>query len=137
MTTNKDTTPRVWIGGLACCNEGRLIGDWRDASDADDVTTADVHGQSSSHDELWCFDIENIPVQHEMTPHEAAEWGRVFDAVDSHQREALHAWVATGGYVSEGSSDLPSASPKRRATPTSCSSSPTRGSAGARRPGSG
>lgn len=106
-TTGTDTTRRVWIDCLTCYAEGRLVGDWHDASDADDVTTVDVHGQSSSHDELWCFDIENIPVRREMSPHEAAEWGRVFDEVDSQQREALYAWVASGDYVSEGTGELP------------------------------
>lgn len=108
--TTPDTTPRVWIGCLACYNAGRLVGDWHDASDADDVTTADVHGRTSSHDELWCFDLENIPVRREMSPSEAAEWGHVFDEVDEHQREALYAWVVGGDYVSEGTGDLPSTS---------------------------
>ncbi|MGO2658622.1 antirestriction protein ArdA [Mycetocola reblochoni] len=110
ITTTTDTKPRVWIGCLACYNEGRLVGDWHDASDADEVTTADVHSRASSHEELWCFDIENIPVRREMSPHEAAEWGRVFDEVDEHQREALYAWVASGDYVAEGTGDLPSTS---------------------------
>lgn len=109
-TTVADTTPRVWIGCLTCYNEGRLVGNWHDASDAAEVTTADVHGRASSHDELWCFDLENIPVRREMSPLEAAEWGRVFDEVDEHQREALYAWVASGDYVSEGTGDLPSTS---------------------------
>ena len=29
--TNTDTTPRAWIGCLACYNDGRLVGDWVDA----------------------------------------------------------------------------------------------------------
>lgn len=66
--TTTDTTPRVWIGCLACYNAGRLVGDWHDASDAEEVSTADVHGRASSHEELWCFDIENIPVRREMSP---------------------------------------------------------------------
>lgn len=108
--TTADTTPRVWIGCLACYNAGRLVGDWHDASDAEEVSTDDVHGRASSHDELWVFDIENIPVRREMSPHEAAGWGRVFDEVDEHQREALFAWVASGDYVVEGAGDLPSTS---------------------------
>ena len=43
MTTTPpttDTTPRVWIGCLACYNEGRLVGDWYDAITADEITTA-------------------------------------------------------------------------------------------------
>ena len=106
-TTTLDTTPRVWIGCLACYNDGRLAGDWFDAASADEITTYDVHGRDSSHDELWCFDIENIPMRREMSPSEAAEWGRVFDEVDEHQRAALYAWVASGDYSAEGTGDLP------------------------------
>lgn len=107
ITRETDMTPRVWIGCLACYNEGRLVGDWHDALGADEVTSADVHGRASSHDELWCFDIENIPVRREMSLHEAAEWGRVFDEIDDHLRAALFAWVASCDYVSEGTGDLP------------------------------
>ncbi len=105
-----DTIPRVWIGCLACYNGGRLVGDWHDALGADEVTSEDVHGRASSHDELWCFDLENIPVRREMSPHEAAKWGRVFEEVDEHLRTALYAWVASGDYVSEGTGDLPAVS---------------------------
>lgn len=44
--TTTDTTPRVWIGCLACYNTGRLVGDWHDAIGAADVTTTDVHGRA-------------------------------------------------------------------------------------------
>lgn len=37
-TTAISTTPRAWIGCLACYNEGRLVGDWFDAVTADEVT---------------------------------------------------------------------------------------------------
>lgn len=45
--TDVETTPRVWIGCLACYNEGRLVGDWHDALGADEVTSEDVHGVGS------------------------------------------------------------------------------------------
>lgn len=112
-TTATDTTPRVWIGCLACYNEGRLIGDWFDAATADEVTTYDVHGAHSradSHDELWVFDHENIPVKGELDPMTAAVWGRCLTEVDDHLRAALLAWVESGDYVAEGNSDLPSIS---------------------------
>ena len=32
--------PRVWIGCLACYNEGNLVGDWFDADVADDRAAA-------------------------------------------------------------------------------------------------
>lgn len=116
MTTTSsstDTTPRVWIGCLACYNEGRLVGDWFDAVTADEVTTYDVHGAHSradSHDELWCFDHENIPVRGELDTLTAAAWGRCLAEVDEHQRPALIAWVESGDYVAEGNTDLPSIS---------------------------
>ncbi len=61
MDTSAKIIPRVWIGCLACCNEGRLVGDWFDAVGADEVTTYDIngaHSRAESHDELWCFDHE-------------------------------------------------------------------------------
>ena len=111
MTTTTpatDTTPRAWIGCLACYNDGRLVGDWFDAESADEVTADDIHGAHSradSHDELWCFDHENIPVQGELDPSEAAEWGRVYTEVGPEHWPALCAWVE-----SEGTGDLPSIS---------------------------
>ena len=33
--TNTDTTPRAWIGCLACYNNARLVGEWFDAETAD------------------------------------------------------------------------------------------------------
>ena len=86
--TATDETPRVWIGCLAHYNEGYLIGDWFDAVGADEVSLADVHRGSgrpyAACEELWCFDLELIPVDGEMSPHEAAEWG-------------LHGVITTGG----------------------------------------
>lgn len=39
MTTTH-STPRVWIGCLASYNAGRLIGEWVDATDVDELTEA-------------------------------------------------------------------------------------------------
>lgn len=130
IATTTDTTPHVWVGCLACCNDGRLVGDWHDASEADDVTTTDVHGRASSHDELWCFDTENIPVRREMSPNEAAEWGRVFDELEEHQRDALYAWVASGVTTS------PRAPATCRAPQTSRSGTPATGTASRTTPAS-
>ena len=108
-----DTTPRAWIGCLACYNEGRLVGDWFDAATADEVTLADVHGAHSRadlHGELWVFDHENIPVRGELDPLAAAEWGRVYTEVGPEHWPALCAWVESGDYVAEGTGDLPSVS---------------------------
>ena len=117
MTTTSsatDTTPRVWIGCLACYNAGSLVGDWFDAESADEVTLADVHEGSgldyAECEELWCFDHENIPVQGELDPLAAAAWGRVYTEVGPKHWPALYAWVESGDYVAEGTGDLPSIS---------------------------
>ena len=113
MEKNTDTAPRAWIGCLSCYNEGRLIGDWFDAATADEVTLADVHGAHSRadlHDELWCFDHENIPVRGELDPLTAAEWGRVYTEVGPEHWPPLCAWVESGNYIAEGNTDLPSIS---------------------------
>lgn len=105
-------TPRAWIGCLHCYNSGRLVGHWFDAVDCDEVTLADVHkGASidfSECEEMWVMDHEYIPVRGEMSPHEAAEWGRALAGVDEHLQPALRAWVASGDYIAEGAGDLPS-----------------------------
>ena len=113
MTTTSsatDTTPRAWVGCLACYNDGRLVGDWFDAVAADEVTTYDIHGRASSHDEMWVMDHENIPVKGEMSPADAAAWGQVYTEVGPEHWPALCAWVESGSYVAEGTGDLPSIS---------------------------
>lgn len=111
-TTTIDETPRVWLGCLACYGAGALVGHWFDAVDADEITVADVHRGSgrnySQCEELYCLDHEYLPVDGELSPHEAAEWGRVLASVDEQVRPALRAWVASGSYVAEGDGDLPS-----------------------------
>jgi antirestriction protein len=101
-TPTSDTTPRAWIGCLACYNEGGLVGRWCDAIDADTVTPEDIHESPTDHEELWCFDHENIPVRGEMDPLMAAAWGRFLAEVDDTVRPALIAWVETGDYVEDG-----------------------------------
>lgn len=110
--TENDVTPMAWIGCLRCYNEGLLVGEWYDAATADEVTPADVHGAvfpEDTHDELWVFDHEGLPVRGEMDPLAAAAWGKRLDEVDASQRPALCAWVESGDYVAEGGDgDLPS-----------------------------
>ena len=117
MTTTAhtaDTTPRVWIGCLACYNAGSLVGDWFDAATADEVTLADVHEGSgldcAECEELWVFDHENIPVRGEFGVLEATEWGGVYEEAGGEQWPAVYAWVESGSYVAEGTGDLPSIS---------------------------
>ena len=101
MSSN-ESTPRVWIGCLHCYNDGRLVGDWWDADEAADVTPEDVHGKpvSESHDELWCFDHENIPTDGELDPVTAGEWGDRYEEVTGkgHDWPAFVAYVKLGGH---------------------------------------
>lgn len=107
----QDLTPRAWIGCVACYNSGRLVGEWFGAGNASDVTLSEVHGGQaqilSGCEELWCFDTENIPVDRELSPHEAKQWGEVFNEVDEHLWPALHAWVRSGVYMAQSNSDVP------------------------------
>tara|TARA_R110000868_G_scaffold269128_1_gene528496 strand:+ start:213 stop:725 length:513 start_codon:yes stop_codon:yes gene_type:complete len=89
------TEMRVWIGCLACYNNGNLRGDWHNANCAGDVTPEDVHGGPSSHDELWCMDTEGFPSgTGEMSPQEAQDMADAFEAVD--EPAAFAAWIAAG-----------------------------------------
>ena len=112
MTTSariiRHTEPRAWLGCLACYSEANLVGQWYDAEECDEVTPAQLHGHATDHEELWVMDHEGIPVQGEMDPMTAAQWGRVLASVPEHQREALFAWVRSGSYVAEGEGDFPS-----------------------------
>ena len=58
--------PRIWVACLHCYNDGRLVGEWVDCTDAADVTLAQLHGGTGGPytgcEEVWCLDHENIPV---------------------------------------------------------------------------
>ncbi|ATD71734.1 antirestriction protein ArdA [Gordonia sp. 1D] len=100
--------PRVWIGCLACYNDGRLRGDWFSAAEAADVTPRQIHGgRATSHEELWVFDHDNIPVDGEFAPMDATGWAEVYDEVGETQWPAICAWVRSGSYVAQGDTDLP------------------------------
>ena len=83
--------PRVWIGSLAAYNGShdgvpRLIGEWFDATDAGEVTVADLHKGTGvpydDDDELIVMDQDGVwPVHMEMDPNTAAEWGALYEEV--------------------------------------------------------
>ena len=110
--TKADTAPCVWIGCLHHYNSGFLVGEWFPVTEASDVTLADVHrgsGQGYAEcEELWCMDIDGLPVNREMDPMEAALWGEIYDEVGHEQWPALCAWVRSGSYIAQGDTDLPS-----------------------------
>lgn len=83
MTSNNTNHPQVWVGCLGCYNDGRLVSEWIDVEDAEDITIDSLHGylpatlrtqveRDSAHDELWCFDTNNMPQSGEMQPMDAA-----------------------------------------------------------------
>ena len=110
MTTQTTVRPSVWIGCLACYNEGILNGSWFPAEEAGEVTPEDLHLGPTAHDELWIFDHEGFPTgTSEMSPTAAVQWGELFDEVGEVQWPALLAWVETGCYIA-GGDNLPSAS---------------------------
>ena len=79
MITQTTVRPSVWIGCLACYNEGILNGRWFPAEEAGEVTPEDLHLGPTYHDELWIFDHEGFPTgTSEMSPDTAQLWGEVF-----------------------------------------------------------
>ncbi|WP_168700888.1 antirestriction protein ArdA [Gordonia paraffinivorans] len=101
-----DYTPKVWLGCLACYNEGRLTGHWYPASEAGEVPPSQLHGRPirpETHEELWCFDHEGIPVDGELDPVTASKWGELCDELDAPELwPAFCAWVRSGSYVEDG-----------------------------------
>jgi antirestriction protein len=106
---------RVWIGCLACYNEGTLRGQWFDAAEAGDVTPEKLHPGTfattpiglnpASHEEMWCFDIEDMPpgFMREMSPMEAQQVADAYAEIEEqlHESEidAYFAWLEDGGYA--------------------------------------
>lgn len=99
---NATAAPLVWVGCLACYNNGHLVGEWTAAADAADLTPEDIHRHPTSHEELWCFDLMGFPSgTGEMSPSSAAPWGELFEEVGETQWPALLAWVESGCYVAD------------------------------------
>ncbi len=96
------TDPAVWIGCLACYNNGTLTGDWYEGASAGEVTPAQIHGGPTTHEELWCFDYEGLPISGEVSPQEAARIAQTIAEVDEHQRDAFRAWIANDSYIIDG-----------------------------------
>ena len=91
--------PKVWIGCLACYNSGELVGDWFDAAEAADVTLDVLHLEhpfTEGCEELWCFDVDGMPVSEEMDPLTAARWGNLINFIDEKLQPSFFAWIASG-----------------------------------------
>lgn len=71
-----DQTPKVWIGCLTHYNRGALVGEWIPLDEVADVTLATIHHPRrparADCEEMWCTDLDGLPVNHEMDPFEAA-----------------------------------------------------------------
>lgn len=113
MSATTTTEPSVFIGCLGCYNNARLIGHWWPATEAGDVDVKAVHRGSGVNwrregcEEIWCLDIEGMPVQREMDPCEASRWGALYEEVGPEMWGALCAWVRSGSYTAEAHTDYP------------------------------
>ena len=122
MTTETATNEnlRVWVGCLACYNDGRLLGRWVDAIDAGDLTSADIHqdaiepsftvddngtvhdGIYGFHEELWCMDVDDptgLFLSGEMSPCEAS---RIAEGADRLEGEGIDAAAFAAFLSNEG-----------------------------------
>lgn len=111
---------RVWVGCLACYNNGLLVGEWVDATEAGDKTSTEIHealiadgkmgtidhygpdvavDEYGPHEELWCFDHEGFGdlLTGECSPCEAQRIAESLDGVDGDELEAFASWYE-GGY---------------------------------------
>ncbi|WP_246360083.1 antirestriction protein ArdA [Nocardioides massiliensis] len=113
---NAQMERRVWIGCLACYNDGRLVGDWFPAIEAGEVTTEQLHtgdirvdaagnvingdGWDSPHEELWVMDHEGLPIKGECSPATAQAIAETCEAIeaDGYSVDAVRAWCE---YVGE------------------------------------
>lgn len=103
--------PQVWLGCLACYNDGKLVGEWYNADIADGITakrlhaacgiTTDEAGYVSGeeiygpHEEMWVMDHE-LPIEGECSPSTAGKWGALFGELMPWEYDAFRAYVRTG-----------------------------------------
>jgi antirestriction protein len=105
--TKTNEKRRVWIGCLACYNGGRLVGQWFDADEAEDITPEIIHACDldvvlSTHEELWVFDHEGFGgwLSGECSPIDAANADRGLTAFEDSSRAplvAINAWLDNQG----------------------------------------
>lgn len=93
-------TPRIWIGSLADYNAGRLIGEWVDATDLDEMYEAldRVLAQSKEEvaEEYYIGDHENFGDFKVYTYEPLDILSAVGEAIDEHG-PAVAAWIAYTG----------------------------------------
>lgn len=111
-TPNPHIEPAVWLGCLACYNNGNLIGGWMPAVEAGDIDSETLHksvipswDKGNVHEELWVFDHENLPISGECDPLEAQAWGKLLDGLEDYERDAAIKWMDHVGITSPGDFD--------------------------------
>lgn len=105
MTTKTSTTPAVWIGSLHAYNCGRLIGEWADASDLDQLreVEARVLAQGGG-EEIALMDFEGFgEMIGEYTPLDRV--AEIAAAIEEHGEALIHyagfAGIGDGAEVAE------------------------------------
>lgn len=104
MTTTT-TEYRAWIGCLACYNDGKLVGEWLPADEADEWTCPN----DPTHEEFNVFDTDGLPsyFAHEMCPSAFVELVETLEQLRSwHPVEAFAAYCATAGETEPNASTL-------------------------------
>lgn len=101
----------VWVGCLACYNEGRLVGDWFEAADC--PTDEDAFNEAvpqhkkirqlNPHEELWVFDHEGSPVDGEYSPVDASRYADWMALLHESEVDAFIAYVKHVGTFDEQS----------------------------------
>ena len=117
--SRNNNEPTVWLGCQSCYTNGRLIGRWIPAEDAEDTAIGDVHRDSgidpaaAGCEELAIFDYEHLPVSTKdrashptISRAHAAFYGRIADDLDAETWEALCLWVESG-HAGAGDGDDP------------------------------
>ncbi len=98
MSTKMETLePKVWVGCLACYNNGDLRGEWMDAADGPDWKCP-VVDENGPHEEFWVMDYEGFGgmLDGECSPTTAAKLAATLDSVPEFERAAFAAWVGEG-----------------------------------------
>lgn len=96
-TTYTDTTPRAWVGCLACYNAGTLRGAWLDLDGLENPDTLAAICTNPTHEELWVMDTDNLPGG-EMSPDEAAKTAREVQRVMDSAEEYGVPWEVAYEY---------------------------------------
>lgn len=112
MSGTRTTVPQIWPACLHHFNAGYLVGDWFDITEAAEIDLAAVHrnGPAVTPDceEIQIFDVDGLGISKEMGLLEAVEWAEAYEEAGAEQWPAVAAWVGTGGYVAQGTGDVPS-----------------------------